>query len=36
MEEQTITLLKECNSGCRMAVNSIDWLKDFVMYAVLD
>ncbi len=36
MEEQTITLLKECNSGCRMAVNSIDRLKDFIMNADLD
>lgn len=36
MEEQTITLLEECNLGCKMAVNSIDRLKDFVINAELD
>lgn len=36
MEEQTITLLEECNSGCKMAVNSIERLKDFVINAELD
>ena len=36
MEEQTITLLKECNSGCRMAINSMDRLKDFVINADLN
>ena len=33
MEKQTVTLLEECNSGCKMAVGSMDRLKDFVMNA---
>lgn len=36
MEEQTITLLKECNSGCKMAINSIGRLKEYVRNAVLN
>lgn len=36
MEEQTIMLLKECNSGCKMAVNSIERLKEYVRNAVLN
>lgn len=35
MEEQTIMLLKECNSGCKMAVNSMERLKEYVRNAVL-
>ncbi len=35
MDEQTITLLKECNSGCKMAAGSIDRLKEFVRNAEL-
>lgn len=33
MEKQTVALLEECNSGCKMAINSMDRLKDFVMDA---
>ena len=36
MEEQTVVLLKECNAGCKMAINSMDRLKDFIMNADLD
>lgn len=36
MDEQTTKLLKECNSGCKMAINSIDRLKDFVTNPELD
>lgn len=35
MDEQTITLLKECNSGCKMGAGSIDQLKEFVRNAEL-
>ena len=35
MDEQTITLLKECNLGCKMAVGSICQLKEFVRNAAL-
>ncbi len=35
MDEQTITLLKECNLGCKMAVDSICQLKEFVRNAAL-
>lgn len=33
MEKQTVTLLEECNSGCKMAVGSMERLKDFIMNA---
>ncbi len=36
MEEQTITLLKEYNSGCKMAINSIDQLREYVRNAELN
>ena len=35
MDRQTTTLLKECNAGCKMAINSMDRLKDFLMNADL-
>ena len=35
MDKQTVTLLKECNAGCKMAINSMDRLKDFLMNAEL-
>ena len=30
MDRQTSALLKECNAGCKMAINSMDRLKDFL------
>lgn len=36
MEKQTVTLLKECNAGCKMAVNSMERLKDFLMNGDLE
>lgn len=30
MEEQTGKLLKECSSGCKMAINSLNQVRDFV------
>ena len=36
MDRQTSALLKECNAGCKMAINSMDRLKDFLMNADLD
>lgn len=30
MASQTVELLKECNSGCKMAINSIDQVMDYV------
>ena len=36
MDKQTVTLLKECNAGCKMAVGSIDRIKEFVMNAELE
>lgn len=36
MDKQTVTLLKECNAGCKMAINSMDRLKDFLMNAELE
>ncbi len=36
MDKQTVTLLKECNAGCKMALNSMDRLKDFLMNAELE
>jgi hypothetical protein len=30
MEEHTIQLLKECDSGCKMAVSSMDQIMEFV------
>lgn len=30
MEEQTRKLLKECSSGCKMAINSLNQVRDFV------
>lgn len=30
MEEHTIQLLKECDSGCKMAVSSMDQILEFV------
>ena len=31
MDKQTVTLLKECNAGCKMAINSMERLSDFLM-----
>lgn len=36
MDKQTVTLLKECNAGCKMAVSSIDRIKEFLMNAELE
>lgn len=36
MDKQTVTLLKECNAGCKMALNSMYRLKDFLMNAELE
>lgn len=36
MDKQTVTLLKECNAGCKMALNSMDRLNDFLMNAELE
>ena len=36
MDKQTVTLLKECNAGCKMAINSMDRLKDFLLNAELE
>ncbi len=36
MDKQTVTLLKECNAGCKMAVGSIDRIKEFLMNAELE
>ena len=30
MDEQTKKLLKECSSGCKMAINSLNQVRDFV------
>lgn len=30
MEEQTRKLLEECSAGCKMAINSIDQIKEYV------
>lgn len=30
MENQTVSLLDECNSGCKMAINSIEQVRDSV------
>ena len=30
MDEDTISLLKECNSGCKMATNSIEQVLPFI------
>ncbi|MGI6007258.1 MAG: hypothetical protein ACOX8E_07170 [Ruminococcus sp.] len=30
MNDQTIELLKECNSGCKMAVNSMDQIRKYI------
>lgn len=30
MEDQTVQLLDKCSSGCRMALNSIDQIEDYV------
>ena len=30
MKEHTIRLLKECNAGCKMAVSSMEQVRDFV------
>lgn len=30
MNEDTVKLLKECNSGCKMAMNSIDQIQQYV------
>ncbi|POP34474.1 hypothetical protein C3B58_02705 [Lactonifactor longoviformis] len=30
MEEHTKKLLEECNSGCKMAVNSMDQVSDYI------
>ena len=36
MEEQTVVLLKECNAGCKMAINSMERLKEYVKNASLN
>lgn len=36
MDKQTVTLLKECNAGCKMAINSMERLKDFLTNAELE
>ena len=36
MEEQTITLLKECNAGCKMAIGSMEQLKNFLVNGDLE
>lgn len=36
MDKQTVTLLKECNAGCKMAVGSIDRINEFLMNAELE
>ena len=36
MDKQTVTLLKECNAGCKMAVSSIDRIKEFLMNPELE
>lgn len=36
MDRQTVKLLKECNAGCKMAINSMERLKDFLMNADLE
>lgn len=36
MDKQTVELLKECNAGCKMAVNSMNRLKDFLTNAELE
>ena len=30
MEDHTRELLKECSSGCKMAINSINQMREFV------
>ena len=30
MNDHTIALLKECNSGCKMAVNSMDQIRKYI------
>lgn len=30
MEEDTIKLLRECNSGCKMAISSMEQVKDYI------
>ncbi|MDD2980697.1 MAG: hypothetical protein PHN80_12105 [Hespellia sp.] len=35
MDEHTIRLLKECDSGCKMAIESIDRIQDYVENAEL-
>lgn len=36
MSGQTVKLLKECNAGCKMAVNSMERLKDFITNAEMN
>lgn len=36
MDKPTVALLKECNAGCKMAINSMERLKDFLMNADLE
>ena len=31
MEKQTVELLKECNSGCKMGINSMNQVREYVM-----
>ena len=31
MEKQTLELLKECSSGCKMAIDSMDQIKEYVL-----
>lgn len=30
MEEDTVKLLRECNSGCKMAINSMNQVKEYI------
>ena len=36
MEEDTRKLLEECNSGCKMAVSSMEQIQDYVTNKELD
>ena len=36
MNDHTIALLKECNSGCKMAVNSMDQIRKYIPDSRLD
>ena len=36
MDRQTVTLLKECNAGCKMAIGSMEQLKNFLVNGDLE